>query len=173
MSKTIKAVIIFVGFVASLVTLYVFFDLGELLKRSHWKIDEAEGIDFVASLDASETTEDEATLMVTCNAPTPFQLNVLLDWHYALRSIDGMGFGVQYRFNAGRFVSDEWSRTTLTAIMISSRDKTLRFLNKAQNSDILEVQVLLDPTRTMSATFELHGSDDVINGAIEACDLSA
>ena len=172
MSKTIKRVVVIVGFGASLVTLYVFFNVEELFKQSDWKIEEMEvSGDLVAYLNATETTEDEATLMVTCGRPTPLQLNVVVDWHYALTSVDSMWMSVQFRFDAEQFVSDQWFRTDTTAVMIGSTEKTLRFLNKARRSDKLEVQILSESVSTMSATFDLHGIGDIISAAVEACDL--
>ena len=173
MSKTVKIVVSSVGFVASIVTLYAFFGTGQLFQPSRWRVESGSGpMPIVASLDATRSTEDEVTLMVTCGAPVPFRLNVVMDWHYSPLPVTSMDFSVQYRFDAEQFVSDRWSRTTATAVLMNGRDNILRFMEKARRSDQLAVQTVSEARRTMSATFDLHGADDAISRVVEVCDLS-
>ncbi len=172
MSKTVKIVVGLVSFGASIVTLYVFFDLGQLLRPSRWRVESGSvQTSVVASLDAAESTEDEATLLVTCGVPTPFQLNVAMDWHSSLQRATSMAFSVKYRFDEEQFVSDRWFRTTRTAMLMNGRDNIFRFVEKARRSDQLAVQTDTEG-RTMSATFDLHGAEDAVGQVVEACNLS-
>ena len=174
MSRTVKIVVGLVSFVASMATLYVFFDVGQLFRSSQWRVEResAPMSVVVASLDATTTTEDEATLKVTCGVPAPFQLNVIIDWHYSLLPVTSTEFSVQYRFNAEQFVSDRWFRTTATAMLMNGRENILRFMEKARRSDQLAVQTVSEVHGTMLATFDLHGAGDAISQVVEACDPS-
>ena len=140
--------------------------------KSHWKIDveSVPSTRAVASLEAGGSTEDRVTLIVACGWPAPFRLNVVIDWHYSLRSIASYEFDVQYRFDSGQFVSDTWNRTTPRAILMSGREDIRRFVEEIKRSDQLEVQILSDVPSTMAATFDLEGAGDPITRIVEACE---